>query len=142
MCYISVDAAKTHLLRLPDSEQIGNIQSLRNLIVIDEARRVMASNKSESLVDLVRQGRSKGVVIMLLSQDPTDFQGESDDFLSQIGTCVAFACQSGDKGLSKLGSLYGQKLLPANFSDVELTTGLAYCKWPDTPAAKVRCWGK
>ncbi len=137
-----LDAAKTHLLRLPDSEQTGNIQSLRNLIVIDEARRVMASNKSESLVDLVRQGRSKGVVIMLLSQDPTDFQGESDDFLSQIGTCVAFACTSGDKGLSKLGNLYGQKLLPANFSDFELTTGLAYCKWPDTPAAKVRCWGK
>ena len=137
-----LDAAKTHLLRLPDSEQTGNIQSLRNLIVIDEARRVMASNKSESLADLVRQGRSKGVVIMLLSQDPTDFQGEADDFLSQIGTCVAFACQSGDKGLAKLKPLYGQKLLPANFSDVELTTGLAYCKWPDTPAAKVRCWGK
>lgn len=60
MCSTSLGAVKIHLLRLPDSEQTGNIQSLRNLIMIDEARRVMASNKSESLVDLVRQGRSKG----------------------------------------------------------------------------------
>ena len=137
-----LDAAKTHILRQPESEKFGNFQSLQNLIIVDEARRVMASNKSESLSELIRLGRSKGLVVMLLSQDPTDFQGESDDFLTQIGTCVAFSCKSGTSGLSKLGSVYGQRLLPEQFNDKELTSGLAFCKWPDNPPAKIRCWGK
>lgn len=137
---VILDAVSSFLLEQPDSAVPGGFRTLRHLLVVDEARKVLQERKSESLVDLVRQGRSKGSVVMLLSQDPSDFDGAADDFLSQIGTAIAFACAQNQRGLRSLAGVFGRKLQPQEFSDTYLTAGLAFVKLPGREPERIRCW--
>lgn len=57
---VLLDAVSAFLLDQPDSPVAGGFRSFRHLLVLDEARKVLKERRSESLVDLVRQGRSKG----------------------------------------------------------------------------------
>jgi len=79
-------------------------------------------------------------VVMLLSQDPSDFEGEADDFLSQIGTVVAFACNQSRKGLGSLEGVFGRKLQAAEFTDTQLEPGVAFVKLPGREPDRIRCW--
>lgn len=137
---VVLDSISAFLLDQPDSPVPGGFRTLRHLLVVDEARKVLQERKSESLVDLVRQGRSKGSVVMLLSQDPSDFDGAADDFLSQIGSVIAFACAQNQRGLRSLAGVFGRKLQSQEFSDTYLTAGLAFVKLPSRDAERIRCW--
>ena len=137
---IILDTASAFILEQSDSPVPGGFRTLRHLLVLDEARKVLQERKSQSLVDLVRQGRSKGSVVMLLSQDPSDFDGAADDFLSQIGTVVAFACAQNDRGLRALAGVFGRRVMANEFSDTYLTPGLAFAKLPGKEPDRVRCW--
>lgn len=137
---VILDSISAFLLDQPDSPVPGGFRTLRHLLVVDEARKVLQERKSESLVDLVRQGRSKGSVVMLLSQDPSDFDGAADDFLSQIGTAVAFACAQNQRGLRSLAGVFGRKVQAQEFADTYLAAGLAFVKLPGREAERIRCW--
>jgi DNA sulfur modification protein DndE len=137
---VVLDAAGAFLLDQPDSPVPGGFRTLRHLLVLDEARKMLRESRSESLVDLVRQGRSKGSVVMLLSQDPSDFDGELDDFLSQLGTVVAFACNQSKRGLGALEGVFKRKLQAAEFGDTYLTEGIAFVKLPGREPERIRCW--
>lgn len=135
-----LDAISQFVLDQADSPVPDGLRVLRHLLVVDEARKVLQERRSESLVDLVRQGRSKGSVVMLLSQDPSDFDGAADDFLSQIGTVVAFACAQSQRGLRSLEGVFGRKVQSNEFSDTYLTPGLAFVKLPGREPERMRCW--
>ncbi len=137
---LMLDAAKAFVLSQPDSQIQSGYRALRHLLVIDEARRILMEKRYQSLVDLVRQGRSKGEVVILLSQDPSDFEGQADDFTTQLGTVVAFACAQSQKGLRSLQGAFGRKLQPQEFSDTQLPTGVAFVKLPGRQAERVACW--
>ncbi|MBL7648115.1 MAG: DUF87 domain-containing protein [Candidatus Hydrogenedentes bacterium] len=135
-----LDALKSYLLRLEDAPLESGFRGLRHILVIDEARRILAEKKYQSLVDIIRQGASKGSVVMLLSQDPSDFEGQADDFTTQLGAVISFACAQTEKGLRKLQGAYGRKVQPQEFSDTTLPKGVAFCKLPGRHAERVRCW--
>jgi hypothetical protein len=137
---VILDAVSSFLLEQADSPVTGGYRVLRHLLVVDEARKTLRERRSESLVDLIRQGRSKGSVVMLLSQDPSDFEGETDDFTSQLGTVVAFACNQSKRGLGSLEGVFGRKLQAAEFSDTQLEAGVAFVKLPGVTAQRIRCW--
>ncbi len=137
---ILLDTASAFILDQPDSPVPGGFRTLRHLLVVDEARKVLQDRKSQSLVDLVRLSRSKGSVVMLLSQDPSDFDGAADDFLSQIGTAIAFACAQNERGLRSLAGVFGRKVQPNEFADTYLTGGLAFVKLPGREAERIKCW--
>ena len=137
---VLLDAASSYLLDQPDSPVPGGFRVFRHLLVLDEARKVLKERRSESLVDLVRQGRSKGSVVMLLSQDPSDFEGQTDDFTTQLGAVIAFACAQTQKGLGSLQGVFGRKLQASEFSDTYLTPGIAFVKLPGREAERIRCW--
>lgn len=124
-----------------ESPLVDGHRTLKHLLVIDEARRILKEKKYESLVDLLREGRSKGQVVMLLSQDPSDFVGQNEDFMGQIGTVISFACNA-QSGLAALQGAYQRRLQPAEFSEVQLGEGVAFCKLPGRPPEKVRCWSR
>lgn len=134
-----LDALANYVLSQDDSPAAGGFRSLRHILYIDEARRVLSEKKYQSLVDLLRQGRSKGEVVILISQDPSDFDGQADDFTTQLGTVVAFTCAA-LRGLRALQGAYGRKLQPAEFSDSELPAGVALAKLPGRLPEKVVCW--
>ena len=135
-----LDTYKNYILSLDDSSVAGGFRQFTSLLVIDEARRVLANKKYQSLVDLLRQGRSKGQVVMLLSQDPSDFDGHSEDFTSQLGTVISFACSQSDKGLKALKGAFGRKLMSNQFSDTTLKPGVAFCKLPNRDPENIICW--
>jgi len=137
---ILLDTASAFVLDQNDSTVTNGFRRLRHLLVVDEARKVLQERRSQSLVDLVRQGRSKGAVAMLLSQDPSDFEGAADDFLSQIGTVVAFACSQNERGLRSLMGVFGRKVQPNEFSDTYLPPGVAFVKLPGREAERIKCW--
>lgn len=137
---VLLDSVSSCLLEQPDSPVPGGFRVLRHLLVVDEARKVLQERRSESLADLIRQGRSKGSVVMLLSQDPSDFEGEADDFLSQIGTVIAYACAQSQRGLRSLEGVFGRKVQAQEFSDTYLTPGVAFVKLPGHEPERVRCW--
>ena len=135
-----LDTISTFLLEQTDSACPGGYRQLRHVLIVDEARKILREKKSESLVDLIRKGRSKGSVVMLLSQDPSDFEGQADDFLSQLGTVISFACNQTKSGLGALGGVFGRKLQAAEFSDTHLEAGVAFVKLPNRTPERIRCW--
>jgi hypothetical protein len=136
-----LDSLRSHILSQPESMLSDDgFRALRHLLVIDEARRILASKRYESLVDLVRQGRSKGEVVMLLSQDPSDFDGQADDFTTQLGTVIAFACAQSQKGLRSLQGAFGRRLQPNEFTDTNLPIGVAFTKLPGREPDRILCW--
>lgn len=135
-----LDALKWAILSQPETPVAAGFRTLRHLLIIDEARRILAQKRYESLVDLVRQGRSKGEVVMLLSQDPSDFEGKADDFMTQLGTVIAFACSQSETGLRALRAPFGRRLQPQEFVDTYLPTGVAFVKLPGREAERIRCW--
>ena len=137
---ILLDSVSSFLLDQSDSPVSGGFRVFRHLLVLDEARKVLKERRSESLVDLVRQGRSKGSVVMLLSQDPSDFEGQTDDFTTQLGAVIAFACAQTSKGLGALQGVFGRKLQASEFSDTYLPPGTAFVKLPGCLPERIRCW--
>lgn len=115
-------------------------RKLRQVVVIDEARKVLKNSKNDALVDIITKSRSKGVSVMLLSQDPSDFEGQEYDFMTQIGSFVAFACNQTTGGLRSLEGAFGRKLQAREFSDTYLEQGVAFCKAPGREPERVRCW--
>jgi DNA helicase HerA-like ATPase len=135
-----LDAISSFVLSQDDSPVMSGFRALRHVLVVDEARKVLMERKYQSLVDLVRQSRSKGEVVMLLSQDPSDFEGQADDFTTQLGTVVAFACAQTERGLRALRGVFGRTLQANEFADTWLPQGVAFCKLPGREPERITCW--
>lgn len=96
------DALERHINSLGDSstDEEGN-RALRSLCVIDEAHKILGA-RLPGLANLIRLGRSKGAAVMLISQRPDDFEGEDDDFLSEMGLIVCFSTNAKDNAVKRI----------------------------------------
>lgn len=90
---LTLDALDRWLNSLPEAPIVAGHRSLRHLCMIDEAHQILET-RLPALGNLVRMSRSKGGVIMLVSQSPNDFTGEDDDFLDNVGLTLAFNTQA------------------------------------------------
>lgn len=137
-----LEALSASILTKAEAEVSSDgFRKIRQVVVIDEARKVLKNAKNDALVDIITKSRSKGVSVMLLSQDPSDFEGQEYDFMTQIGSVVAFACNQSTGGLRALEGAFGRKVQTREFSDTYLEQGVAFCKLPGREAERVRCWG-
>ena len=135
-----LDATAMHFLVQPEALLRGGYRQMRQVLVIDEARKILQEKKSESLVQLVTRSAAKGVSVMLLSQDPSDFEGQSYDFTTQLGAVISFYCNQTQRGLRSLQGVFGRKLQAEEFSDSHLETGVAFAKLPGRLPMRIRCW--
>lgn len=136
--FLVLDALSRYMLSLGDSKTDSRgYRSVRHLLVVDEAKEIL-SYKHEALSNLIRKSAARGQVVMLLSQSPEDFDSESDDFLSQMGTIGVFA--SNAQSLRNLRAALGQKTKPEDFSDKALPRGMALVKVPQKEPSKVLAW--
>lgn len=96
------DALERYINSLEDAptDAEGN-RSLRSICVIDEAHKILGA-KLPGLANLIRLGRSKGAAVMLISQKPDDFEGEDDDFLSEMGVLVCFSTNARDNAVKRI----------------------------------------
>jgi DNA sulfur modification protein DndE len=85
-----------------DSEPTDNIMPLRYIIVIDEAH-VYLKNKNarKALEDLLRVMRSKGVIVVMLTQGVEDYKTKDFDFASQVKLPICLNIQNKDFKLIK-----------------------------------------
>jgi DNA sulfur modification protein DndE len=85
-----------------DSEPIDNIIPLKYVIIIDEAHVYLKNrNARKSLEDLLRVMRSKGVIIIMLTQGIEDFKTKDFDFASQVKLPICLNIQNKDFKLIK-----------------------------------------
>lgn len=69
----------------------GNFQGMRYILLIDEAHTIFKDKKSQDLLEkILREIRSKGVSVMLLSQGIEEFNQPSFDFSSMCETAFLF----------------------------------------------------
>lgn len=127
------DALERYINSLPDAptDPEGN-RALRSICVIDEAHKILGS-RLPGLANLIRLGRSKGAAVMLISQKPDDFEGEDDDFLSEMGLIACFATNARDNAV--------RRILGQGASISTLKKGEALVKQRgDARAKKVLAW--
>jgi hypothetical protein len=135
VAFLLFDAIDVWFKRLDDApiDSSGN-RALRLLVAIDEARRVLGYGQP-SLIDIVRMSRSKGGVVMLISQSPDDFAQEEEDFLQNIG--LTFSFQTNAKP-SSLKRVFGE-----NVDLAGLGKGVCVTRLPDTTRRRpirVQAW--
>lgn len=127
------DALERFINSQQDSEtdSDGN-RSLRVICVIDEAHRALEA-KLPALSNLIRQGRSKGAAVMLISQKPDDFEGVDDDFLDEMGLVACFVTNARESSV--------KRILGAGASLTSLKTGEAFVRARGAAKArKVLAW--
>lgn len=90
---LTLDALDRWLNSQPDAPTVEQRRALRHVCMLDEAH-VILSTKLPALSNLIRMSRSKGRLIMLVSQSPDDFEGEEEDFLDNMGLTLAFNTQA------------------------------------------------
>lgn len=86
---LTLDALDRWINGLPEAPITDGRRSVRHVSLIDEAHVILASGLP-ALGNLVRMSRSKGGIVVLVSQSPNDFEGEDDAFLDNMGLTVAF----------------------------------------------------
>jgi DNA sulfur modification protein DndE len=88
--FLLLDALNAWLKRTGEAarDESGH-RALRLILAIDEARPVLAA-QHQALSDNIRLHRAKGLMVMLASQSPDDYEGAADDYLENIGLPVCF----------------------------------------------------
>jgi DNA helicase HerA-like ATPase len=132
--FLMLDALYAHFKALPDSamDPQGH-RGLRLVLVVDEARRVLSYGQP-SLISLVRESRSKGMSVFLISQSPDDYDTAEEDFLDQIGLTVCF--KSNGTSPRVLKACLGQTVDLAGLPD-----GVAVTRLPgQAGVSRIRAW--
>ena len=108
-------------------------RALRLVLVVDEARRVL-SYEQPSLISLVRESRSKGMSVFLISQSPEDYDTAKEDFLDQIGLAVCFRTNGSSPRVLK--ACLGQTVDLAGLPD-----GVAVSRLPgQAGVSRIKAW--
>ena len=130
---LALDALDRYLNGLADAPTAEDgSRRLRLFCMIDEAHRILGT-KLPGLSSLMRMSRSKGGAVMLVSQSPDDFSGESDDFLNEMGLVMSFATNAQAKAV--------RRILGASANLATLRTGECYAKLRGEPVVrKIRAW--
>jgi len=135
--FLVLDKLYADIMALPDAplDEAGNRQ-MRLIVAIDEAHHYLPC-KQPTLEKMVREVRSKGVAIWLMSQSPDDFDQSNYNFAREMGLAVMFACVL--ERPKMVEALLGTKVTPAQLS--QLPAGVALTRIPATDSvAEVRAW--
>lgn len=72
-----------------DTASNNSIKSMRYVVVIDEAHNYLKNKKAAEILErLLRLVRSKGVMVILMTQGIEDYKQKDFDFTSQINTSI------------------------------------------------------
>ncbi len=69
------------LMAMPDSNVADGVREMRTIIVIDEAHHFLKDKRRNAIIErLIREIRSKGASVFLMSQSPDDYNQDDFDF--------------------------------------------------------------
>jgi DNA sulfur modification protein DndE len=91
VAYLVIERLYKEMATMPDSPVTDGRRTIRTILVIDEAHNYL-SQKNIFLQKIVREGRSKGVVVFFASQSPDDFQQPFFNFQELLEFAFIFQC--------------------------------------------------
>jgi DNA sulfur modification protein DndE len=81
--YLVIERLYKEMATLPDSPVTEDRRTIRTILVIDEAHNYLGQ-KNIFLQRIIREGRSKGIVVFFASQSPHDYQQEFFNFQEML----------------------------------------------------------
>lgn len=91
VAYLVIERLYKEMATLPDSPVTEGRRTIRTILVIDEAHNYL-SQKNMFLQRIIREGRSKGVVVFFASQSPNDYQQKFFNFQELLEFAYIFQC--------------------------------------------------
>ncbi|MDE2126048.1 MAG: DndE family protein [Armatimonadetes bacterium] len=91
VAYLVIERLYKEMAALPDSPITDGRRMIRTVLVIDEAHNYLAQNNI-FLQRIIREGRSKGVVVFFASQSPNDYQQKFFNFQELLEFTFIFQC--------------------------------------------------
>jgi DNA sulfur modification protein DndE len=91
VAYLVIERLYKEMTVLPDSPVENDRRTIRTILVIDEAHNYL-SQKNLFLERIIREGRSKGVVVFFASQSPNDYQQKFFNFQELLEFAYLFQC--------------------------------------------------
>lgn len=92
VAYLVIERLYKEMASMPDSPVEDGMRTIRTLLVIDEAHNYLAQNNI-FLQRIIREGRSKGVVVFFASQSPNDYQQKFFNFQELLEFAYIFQCE-------------------------------------------------
>jgi hypothetical protein len=89
VAYLVIEKLYKEMKQLPESEIKDWYRQIRTILVIDEAHNYL-SQKNIFLQKIIREGRSKGIVVFFASQSPKDYEQDSYDFKENLEFSLMF----------------------------------------------------
>lgn len=79
--FLVLNSIYRELMTMPDSNVADGVREMRTIIVIDEAHHFLKDKKRNQILErLIREIRSKGASVFLMSQSPDDYDQHDFDF--------------------------------------------------------------
>lgn len=97
VAYLVIERLYKEMVAMPDSPMAEGRRTIRTILVIDEAHNYL-SQKNIFLQRIIREGRSKGVVVFFASQSPNDYQQEFFNFQELLEFAYIFQCEGVTSG--------------------------------------------
>jgi hypothetical protein len=91
VAYLVIERLYKEMAALPDSPVNDGKRTIRTILVIDEAHNYL-SQRNIFLQKIIREGRSKGIVVFFASQSPNDFQQPFFNFQELLEFAYIFQC--------------------------------------------------
>jgi DNA sulfur modification protein DndE len=91
VAYLVIERLYKEMATLPDSPVTEGRRTIRTILVIDEAHNYL-SQRNIFLQRIIREGRSKGVVVFFASQSPNDYQQKFFNFQELLQFAYIFQC--------------------------------------------------
>ncbi len=95
--YLIIERLYKEMASLPDSPVKDGRRTLRTILVIDEAHNYL-SQKNIFLQRIIREGRSKGIVVFFASQSPSDYQQKFFNFQELLEFAYIFQSEGVSAG--------------------------------------------
>ncbi|MBF0258980.1 MAG: DndE family protein [Desulfamplus sp.] len=89
--YLVIERLYKEMSVMPDSPVSDNKRTIRTILVIDEAHNYLGQ-KNIFLQRIIREGRSKGIVVFFASQSPNDYQQKFFNFNELLEFAYIFQC--------------------------------------------------
>ncbi len=90
--YLVIERLYKEMTSLPDSPIKDGRRTIRTILVIDEAHNYLGQ-KNIFLQRIIREGRSKGIVVFFASQSPNDYQQKFFNFQELLEFAYIFQCE-------------------------------------------------
>jgi hypothetical protein len=91
VAYLVIERLYKEMTTMPDSPVTEGRRTIRTILVVDEAHNYL-SQRNIFLQRIIREGRSKGIVVFFASQSPNDFQQDFFNFQELLEFAFIFQC--------------------------------------------------